>query len=103
MKSLPKFTGEGDLATTEHVVFFNQFIDILGIEHADVYMRLLVQNFEGQVTTWLRGLPVGSIPSYNYLETSFIRQWGEKKDHIYYLTKFRALIKKVNLRVHSNI
>jgi hypothetical protein len=47
MKSLPKFTGEGDLTTTEHIVFFDQFVDILGIEHEDVYMRLLVQNFKG--------------------------------------------------------
>jgi hypothetical protein len=88
MKSLPKFTGEGDLTTTEHIVFFYQFVDILGVEHEDVYMRLLVQNFEGQVRTWFRGLPVDSIPSYNDLETSFIRQWGEKKDHLYYLTEF---------------
>jgi hypothetical protein len=28
------------------------------------------------------------------LETSFIRQWGEKKYHIYYLTEFKALRKK---------
>jgi hypothetical protein len=96
MKSLPKFMGEGDLTTTEHIVFFDQFVDILGIEHEDVYMRLLVQNFEGQVRTWFRGLPVDSIPSYNDLETSFLRQWGEKKDHLYYLTEFGALRKKTS-------
>jgi hypothetical protein len=49
MKILPKFMGEGDLTTTEHIAFFNQFVDILGIEHEDVYMRLFVQTFEGQV------------------------------------------------------
>jgi hypothetical protein len=84
------------LTTTEHIVFFDQFVDILGIEHEDVYMRLLVQTFEGQVRTWFRGLPVDSIPSYNDLETSFLRQWGEKKDHLYYLTEFRALRKKTS-------
>jgi hypothetical protein len=57
---------------------------------------MLVQTFEGQVRTWFRGLPVGSIPSYNDLETSFIRQWGEKKDHLYYLTEFGALRKKTS-------
>jgi len=36
MKNLPKFMGEGDLTTTEHVAFFDQFVDILGIEHEDV-------------------------------------------------------------------
>jgi hypothetical protein len=96
MKSLPKFTGEGDLTATKNIAFFDQFADILGIEHEDVYMRLLVQNFEGWVRTWFRGLPVDSIPSYNDLETSFLRQWGEKKYHLYYLTKFRALRKKTS-------
>jgi hypothetical protein len=47
MKSLPKFTGEGDLTAQEHINFFDQFADILGIEHEDVYSRFLVQTFEG--------------------------------------------------------
>ena len=47
MKSLPKFTGEGDLTTQEHINFFDQFVDILVIEHKDVYSRLLIQTFEG--------------------------------------------------------
>ena len=94
MKSLPKFTGEGDLTATEHIVFFDQFVDIIGIEHEDVYMRLLVQTFEGQVRNRFKGLPVDSIPSYNDLETSFLRKLGEKKDHLYYLTKLGALRKK---------
>jgi hypothetical protein len=94
MKNLPKFTGEGDLTATEHINFFDQFTDILGIEHEDVYSRLLVQTFEGQVRLWFRGLPVGSIASYDALETTFLRQWGERKDHLYYLTEFGALRKK---------
>jgi hypothetical protein len=94
MKNLPKFTGEGDLTAAEHINFFDQFADILGLEHEDVYSRLLVQTFEGQVRTWFRGLAAGSIPSYDELENAFIRQWGERKDHLYYLTEFRALRKK---------
>jgi hypothetical protein len=42
MKNLPKFIGEGDLTATEHINFFYQFADILGLEHEDVYSRLLV-------------------------------------------------------------
>ena len=49
IKNLPKFTGEGDLTTAEHINFFDQFADICGIVHEDVYSRLLVQTFEGQV------------------------------------------------------
>jgi hypothetical protein len=94
MKNLPKFMGEGDLTATEHIAFFDQFVDILGIEHEDVYSRILVQTFEGQVRTWFRGLPVGSLRSYDDLENAFLRQWGEKKDHLYYLTEFGALRKR---------
>jgi hypothetical protein len=94
MKNLPNSQEKGDLTATEHINFFDQFADILGIEHEDVYSRLLVQTFEGQVRTWFRGLPVGSIASYDALENSFLRQWGEKKDHLYYLTEFGALRKK---------
>jgi hypothetical protein len=60
MKILPKFTGEGDLTAQEHIDFFDQFFDILRIEHKDIYSRLLVQTFEGQVRTWFRDLAAGS-------------------------------------------
>jgi hypothetical protein len=95
MKNLPKFTGEGDPTMAEHINFFDQFADILGLEHKDVYSRLFVQNFEGKVRTWFRGLPTGSILSYDALEDSFLRQWGERKDHLYYLTELGSL-KKTN-------
>jgi hypothetical protein len=51
MKNLPNFIGERDLTTIEHINFFDQFSDILGLEHEDVYSRLIVQTFEGQVRT----------------------------------------------------
>jgi hypothetical protein len=51
MKNLPKFTGEGYLTVAEHINFFDQFANILGLEHEDVYSRPLVQTFEGQVRT----------------------------------------------------
>jgi hypothetical protein len=94
MKSLPKFTEEGDLTAQEHIKFFDQFADILRIEHEDVYSRLLVQTFKGQVRTWFRSLAARSLRSYEELESAFIRQWGERKDHLYYLTEFGALRKK---------
>jgi hypothetical protein len=52
-----------------------------------------VQNFEGQVRIGFRGLPVGFVRSYDELENTFLRQWGEKKYHLYYLTEFGALRK----------
>jgi hypothetical protein len=49
IKNLPKFTREGDLTVAKHINFFDQFMDILGLEHKDVYSRLFVQTFEGHV------------------------------------------------------
>jgi hypothetical protein len=94
IKNIPKFTGEGDLTADEHINFFDQFADILGIKHEDVYSRFLVQTFEGQVRTWFRSLPATSILSYDTLEDAFLRKWGERKDHLYYLTEFGSLRKK---------
>jgi len=51
MKNLAKFRGEGDLTATEHINFFDHLVDILGLKHEDVYSRLFVQTFEGQVRT----------------------------------------------------
>jgi len=42
MKSLPKFMGQWDLTTKKHISFFDQFVDILRVEHEDVNMILLV-------------------------------------------------------------
>jgi hypothetical protein len=78
MKNLPKFTGEGDLTAAEHINFFDQFADILGLEHEDVYSRLFVQTFEGQVRTWFRGFPAGSILSYD-VRKLFSQTMGGKK------------------------
>jgi hypothetical protein len=73
MKTLPKFTGEGDLTATKHMALFDQFIDILGIEYEYVYMRLFVKKIEGQFRTWFRGIPIDSITTYDELETAFLR------------------------------
>jgi hypothetical protein len=40
IKNLPKFTGEGDLTAVEHINFFDQFTDILGIN-----MRTYIRDF----------------------------------------------------------
>jgi hypothetical protein len=59
-----------------------------------VYSRLFVQTFEGYVRTWFQSLAPGSILSYDALEDLFLRQRGERKDHLYYLTEFGSLKKK---------
>jgi hypothetical protein len=103
LKMLPKFNGESENTTVEHLSFFDEFADMFGLEHEDVYMRLFVQTFEGEVRIWFKGLPPNSLDSYDALETTFLRQWGEKKDHLYYLTEFGALKRKNNESVYDFI
>jgi hypothetical protein len=45
VKHLPKFNGENDVTSIKHLVLFEEFVDVIGIEHEDIYMRLLVQTF----------------------------------------------------------
>jgi len=99
LKLLLKFNGEDKITALEHRSSFDYFIDNEGLEHEDMYMIIFVQTFEGEVRTWFKGLPPNSIDTWDALEFSFLRKWGEKKDHLYYLTDFVSLKKKHNKSV----
>jgi hypothetical protein len=58
LKLLPKFNGEDEITALEHLSTFDNFTDNLSLEHEDVYMRIFVQNFEGEVRTWFKGYPL---------------------------------------------
>ena len=52
-----------------------------------------MRTLEGEVRKWFRGLPADSLNSWHTLEQSFVRKWGEKRDHLYFLAEFVALEK----------
>jgi hypothetical protein len=52
---------------------FQDFTGNLFIEHDDVFMRLFVQNLEGNVCKWFKGLPHTSINYWEVLESTFMR------------------------------
>jgi hypothetical protein len=56
-------------------------------------MRVFVQSLDGEVRKWFRGLPPRSIARIEALDSVFLRQWGDRKDYIYYMTEFGALKK----------
>jgi hypothetical protein len=91
LKLLPKFDGEDEITSLEHLSSFDHFTDNQGLHHEDVYMRIF-----GEVRTWFKGLPPNSIYSWDALEYAFLRKWGEMKDHLYLLTEFGSLKKKQN-------
>ena len=59
-------------------------------------MRMFVQSLDGEVIKWFRELPLGSINGIEVLEEVFIKQWGDTKDYLYYITEFGALKRKKN-------
>jgi hypothetical protein len=86
LKQLPKFTGEGDITIEEHLEAFYSFTDDNVIMHADVWMRIFVHSLQGEARKWFKSLPLGSIDGIEALDSVFLRQWGDKKDFMYYMT-----------------
>jgi hypothetical protein len=93
LKYRPKFVGEGDVTTEEHLVSFYSYGDNLNIENEDVWMRVFIQSLDGEVRKWFRGLAPGSVAGIEALDSAFLRQWGDRKDFMYYMTEFRSLKK----------
>lgn len=95
LKYLPKFTGEGTgLTAKEHLVAFYSYVDNQNIEHEDVWTRLFVQSMDGEARKWFRDLPPSSIAGIEALDEAFLKQWGDRKDYLYYITKFCSLKRK---------
>ena len=57
-------------------------------------MRIFMQSLDGDVRKWFREFPANSITIIEELRDLFMRQWGETKDHTYYITEFGALRRK---------
>jgi ribonuclease HI/uncharacterized small protein (DUF1192 family) len=94
LKYMPKFSGEGDVTAEEHLAAFYSYADNLNIENEDVWVRVFVQSLDGEVRKWFRGLAPGSIAGIEALDNVFLRQWGDRKDYIYYMTEFGSLKKQ---------
>ena len=94
LKYMPNFTGEEDVTTREHLVAFYSYVDNQNIENEDVWMRVFIQSLFGEARKWFRGLAPGFITFIEVLDESFLRHWGDKKDFLYYITKFGSLKRK---------
>jgi hypothetical protein len=57
-------------------------------------MRVFIESLDGEVRKWFRGLAPISIAEIEALDNVFLRQWGDKKDFMYYMTEFGSLKKK---------
>ena len=93
-KYLPRFNGQGDVIAEEHWNTYLSYADNQNFEKEDVWMRVFVQSLDGEVRKWFRELPPKSIDGIDALEEVFMRQWGDTKDYLYYITEFGSLKRK---------
>jgi hypothetical protein len=94
LKQLPKFIGEGDITAEEHLASFYSYADNYVIVDEDVWMRIFVHSLDGEAKKWFRALATGSITGIEDLDDVFLRQWGDRKDFMYYITEFKSLKRK---------
>ena len=60
-----------------------------------------VQSLDGRARKWFKELPVGSVVGIEALDDIFLKNWGERRDHLYYITEFSNL-KRENGEFVSN-
>ena len=49
---------------------------------------------DGEARKWFRDLPAGSIVGIEALDETFLKQWGDRKDYLYYITEIGSLKRK---------
>jgi hypothetical protein len=90
-KYMPKFSGVEEVTAEEHLELFYSYVDNLNITDEDVWMRVFVQSLDGEARRWFRELTPGSITGIEVFDDIFLKQWGDKKDFLYYITEFGNL------------
>jgi hypothetical protein len=93
LKQLPKFKGEGDITTEEHLTAFYSYVDNYVIVNEYVWMRIFVHNLDGEARKWFRALGPRSIDGIEALDDAFLIHWEDKKYFPYYITEFGSLKK----------
>jgi hypothetical protein len=91
LKKLPKFTREGDITVEEHLAYFYTYVDNYIIVNEDMWMRIFFHSLDGEARKWFRALTSRSIDGIEALDDIFLRQRGDKKDFMYYITEFGSL------------
>jgi hypothetical protein len=94
LKYMPKFIGEENITAEEHLASFYSYANNLNIEDEYVWMRVFVQSLDGEARKWFRGLTHGFFVGFEALDDPFLRNWGDKKDFLYYIIEFGSLKRK---------
>ena len=71
---------EGNLSAQKHLDWFNNFVDLEEVYHADAKMRLFLQSLLGEVRKWFKSLQPTTIQDFFTFEMTFITRWGDKNN-----------------------
>jgi hypothetical protein len=74
---MPKFLGTEEVTTEENLELFYSYADNINITQEDVWTRLFVQSLDGEAMRWFRELTPRTITSIEFLDDTFLKQWGE--------------------------
>ena len=50
-----------------------------------------MESLDGQDRKWFKELPARSMEGIEALDDVFLKHWGERRDHLYYITEFSNL------------
>ena len=50
-----------------------------------------MQSLDGQARKWFKEVPARSVVGIEALDDIFLKYWGERRDHLYYITEFSNL------------
>jgi hypothetical protein len=56
-------------------------------------MKIFFHSLDGEARKWFGALPAGSIDGVESLDEAFLKNWGDRKDFLYYITEFVSLKK----------
>lgn len=77
---LPQYDGAGNITARKHVDEIIDFIDLEGVDHEHVKLRLFAQSLSGKARKWYRSLTTRSIPNFQHIQSSFLNRWEVKKN-----------------------
>ena len=79
-EGLPHFFANSIESIESHLDAFWCYMESLGVEHQDVYMRALGESLGGNVNFWLYMLALGSIIGYDMFIDLLREEWGKHID-----------------------
>lgn len=78
-KWLPKFKPDDGTQAEEHINNFMLSVNLKGVAHEDVVVRLFPYTLQGSAGSWYFSLPSGSITDWDTCQEQFLTKYGDDR------------------------